>query len=111
MDTNAALTNGEITVPAMPRMHLRVYAKASHWLRRLGVVPHGSSDLVELSLLNGDCDEDNEITIGDFAILSAAFGAAEGDPNWDPSADLNGDGEVDIGDFAILSRNFGQIGD
>ncbi|HRI44093.1 MAG TPA: dockerin type I domain-containing protein [Fimbriimonadaceae bacterium] len=111
MDTNAALTNGEITVPAMPRMHLRVYAKASHWLRRMEVVAHGSSDLVELSLLNGDCDEDNEITIGDYALLSAAFGSAEGDPNWNASADLNGDLEVDIGDFAILSSNFGEVGD
>lgn len=111
VDSTVSLTNGEVTIPAMPRMYLRVYAKSSHWLRKLEVVPHGSSDFVLLSLLNGDCDEDNEVAIGDFALLSAAFGSAEGDPHWNPSADLNGDLEVDIGDFAILSSNFGEVGD
>lgn len=80
------------------------------WMRN----KQGSVDLrnqTSFSLLNGDCDGDNEVTIGDYAILSSAFGSCEGDPNWDPRADLNCDGCVDIGDFAILSANFGQAGD
>lgn len=91
-----------------------VSAKGSHWLRRtlLGVVaPPGGSVDVALSLVDGDVDGDNEIAIGDYAGLSAAFGSAPSSPNWNAEADLNGDESVDIGDFAILSLNFGQVGD
>lgn len=66
---------------------------------------------LQIVLPNGDCDGDNEVTIGDFAILSGSFGTSEGEPGYDPAADLNGDGTVDIGDFALLSANFGEVGD
>jgi len=66
---------------------------------------------LQVTLLNGDCDGDNEVAIGDFALVSASFGREVGDPGYDEHADLNGDGSVDIGDFALLSGNFGQIGD
>ncbi|HRI43952.1 MAG TPA: hypothetical protein PLL78_10565 [Fimbriimonadaceae bacterium] len=90
-----------------------VYAKASHWLRRIrpSVVVPGGVTGVSFSLANGDCDWDNEVAIGDFSLLSTAFNSVPGDSNWNPEADLNGDNEVDIGDFAILSFNFGMIGD
>lgn len=90
-----------------------VYAKASHWLRRIrpGVVVPGGVTGVSFSLANGDCDGDNEVAIGDFSLLSTAFNSVPGDPNWNAEADLNGDDEVDIGDYAILSFNFGMIGD
>lgn len=91
-----------------------VTAKGSHWLRQktasVSIAPNGASGLT-FSLANGDIDGDNEIGIGDFSPLSAAFGTSEGDPGWNALADLNGDGSVDIGDFAILSSNFGMIGD
>lgn len=90
-----------------------VACKPSHWLRRtLSAVNFTSTGAsVAFAVINGDCDGDNEITIGDYAVLSAAFGSVPGDPNWDPNADLDGDGEVTIGDYAILSSNFGQVGD
>lgn len=91
-----------------------VYAKASHWLRRQrsSVVFTGAGAVgVDFSLVNGDCDGDNEVVIGDYAVLSAAFGSQPGDPNWNPEADLNGDDEVTIADFAILSINFNMVGD
>lgn len=89
-------------------------AKGSHWLRQVdtGVLisNSGASGLV-FSLFNGDADGDNEIAIGDYSMLSAAFNAAPGSPNWNPNTDFNGDETVDIGDFAILSSNFGMVGD
>ncbi|HRI45295.1 MAG TPA: hypothetical protein PLL78_04110 [Fimbriimonadaceae bacterium] len=91
-----------------------IYAKGSHWLRRasFGVTLTGSGvSGLGYSLFNGDCDEDNEVAIGDYSLLSTAFGSSPGDPNWDPMTDLNGDDEVTIGDYAILSGNFGMIGD
>jgi len=84
--------------------------KASHWLRRT-VYGHTWGSPISVALLNGDGNGDNEVTIGDFALLASSFGTSIGDPNWNPEADLNGDESVDIGDFAILSMNFGLWGD
>lgn len=84
--------------------------KASHWLRRT-VYGHPLGVPVVVSLINGDVDGDNEVALGDFALLSSAFGSWPGDPNWIPHADLNGDESVDIGDYAILSSTFGSWGD
>lgn len=105
--------NGNFSVQVSTSGAARVYVKGRHWLRErslpVTLVP-GQSVVVDLSLPNGDADDDNEVMIGDFAILSAAFGSSPGDPNWHPEADFNGDEEVSIGDFAILSANFGMFG-
>lgn len=91
-----------------------IYCKASHWLRRLRAnvnLAGAGAGGVNFSLINGDVDWDNEVQIGDYAQLSAAFGTSLGNPGFDPEADLNGDDEVTIGDYAILSSNFGLTGD
>lgn len=91
-----------------------IAAKGSHWLRAAtapGLIAPGSSVTVNFSLVNGDGDGDNEVAIGDYAILSSAYGSGPGDPNWDPLTDFNGDEAVDIGDYAILSSHFGESGD
>lgn len=87
--------------------------KVTPWLRKnVGPINTAvSNSNVNFVLINGDCDGDNEVSIGDYAVLSAAFGSSQGDPTWNPDADLNGDLSVDIGDFAIMSSNFGQVGD
>ena len=89
--------------------------KASHWLRvNLTGVTLGLAEEVtgqNVSLLNGDIDGDNEVTLFDFGSLVAAFGSMPGDSNWNPDADLDGDLEVTLFDFGILARNFGAIGD
>lgn len=82
----------------------------TRWMRKV----MSSVDLrnrVNFTLLTGDCDGDNEVTIGDFALLSAAFGSVPGDPNWDENADLDCDMEITIGDYSLLSTNFGVSGD
>lgn len=90
-----------------------LYAKSSHWLRKkvaITLTGSGASG-VNASLINGDCDGDNEVGIGDYSILSVAYNTSLGDPNFDASADLNGDDSVDIADYALLSGNYGLIGD
>lgn len=79
----------------------------TNWLRRTlqGVNFAASSHVMDFNLINADLDDDNEITIGDYSILSGNFGGVG------PIGDVNGDNEVDIGDFAILSGNFGAVGD
>lgn len=66
---------------------------------------------LDFAPIAGDIDGDNEVGIGDFAVLSFAFGSSAGDPNYIEEADLNGDETIDIGDYAILSQNFGRVGD
>jgi len=87
-------------------------AKASHWLRhtRSSIAITGNVT-VNFSVVNGDVDGDNEVTLFDFGELVAAFGSMPGDSNWNPNADLDGDDEVTLFDFGILVRNFGAIGD
>ncbi|MBX7133561.1 MAG: PQQ-binding-like beta-propeller repeat protein [Fimbriimonadaceae bacterium] len=89
-----------------------VSVKRTHWLRRtlnVDLATTSASGLV-FSLVNGDCSGDNDIDIGDYSILSAAYGSDPSSGNWNPNADLNEDGAVDIGDYAILSSNYGQSG-
>lgn len=111
------LTDETFEFPLLPSVspgEYHVTAKAAHWLRqrRSSVVigATGASGLA-FSLVNGDVDGDNEISIGDYSLLSLAFGTEPGAPAWDTDSDLNGDESVDIGDYAILSSNFNQIGD
>ncbi|HRI42897.1 MAG TPA: dockerin type I domain-containing protein [Fimbriimonadaceae bacterium] len=87
--------------------------KHTHWLRRSVDIDtsNGNVNGILLRLTNGDVDEDNEIAVGDYAILSASFGSSPGDPGWVENADLNGDEEVTIADYAVLSQNFGLVGD
>lgn len=88
-----------------------IAVKGTHWLRKtLRGVQIAETNLHWI-LVNGDVDGDNEVAIGDVALLSGVFGAELGDPQWDERADLNGDLAVDIGDLAILSDNFGLVGD
>jgi len=77
-------------------------------LRRV-VVP--VSGTLNVSLLSGDADGDNEVSLFDFGRLVAAFGAFRGDSRYNPATDFDGDEEVSLFDFGILVRNFGLIGD
>ncbi|MGC8785042.1 MAG: hypothetical protein ACP5RN_11750 [Armatimonadota bacterium] len=86
--------------------------KADRSLRRVlrGVnVP--ASGTLNVSLLGGDADGDNEVSLFDFGKLVAAFGTLYGDPDYDPAVDFDGDGEISLFDFGILVRNFGLVGD
>ncbi len=92
----------------------RAVIKASRWLSRVVTVTtsaSGTANFGTVTLLNGDCNGDNEVGPGDFSILASAFGSFEGDPEYQSRADLNGDGEVGPVDFSILARNFGEFGD
>ncbi|HRI44648.1 MAG TPA: dockerin type I domain-containing protein [Fimbriimonadaceae bacterium] len=115
LETREIATSGEeysfLTSRAAGEV-VQITAKGSHWLKHAVTTTLGQTvTTVHLSMKNGDVDGDNEVTIGDFARLSASFGAVPGDLNYDEEADLNGDEEVTIGDYAIMSSNFGEVGD
>ncbi|MEK8127084.1 glycoside hydrolase family 30 beta sandwich domain-containing protein [Paenibacillus filicis] len=54
----------------------------------------------------GDVNGDDQFTIGDLAIVAAAYGKTSQDPDWDTykKADVNNDGKVDILDLAFVAR-------
>lgn len=105
---------GNFTFTTTRRGSYEIRVKAWHWLAEKSLpvtIWHSGASGLSFALLNGDCDGDNEVAIGDYALLSSAYNSFPGDFNWDPSADLNGDEEVSISDYAILSQNFGEFGD
>ncbi|MCC6427578.1 MAG: hypothetical protein IT435_12245 [Phycisphaerales bacterium] len=106
--------DGYFSFKTAQRGTFTIGAKGTHWLRKLtsgvSITNAGASGL-SFSLTNGDADGDNEVAIGDYAVLSFAFNSTPGTPTWSPNADFNADGAVDIGDYAILSANFGLAGD
>lgn len=104
--------NGQIVMETGLSGPAEILVKGDHWLRQSsGPITLGQPLTVDLSLYNGDVDYDNEIGIGDYAVLSGAFNTTAEDENYVYSADLNGDMEVGIGDYAILSQNYGLLGD
>jgi probable HAF family extracellular repeat protein len=55
----------------------------------------------------GDVDDDGDVDLTDLAGLLAAYGACEGDPNYNPNADFDSSGCVDLNDRAALLSNYG----
>ncbi len=107
-------SSGNYTIANVEPGTYDIAFKASHWLRVvvLGVVVENADVTgVDVALLNGDIDGDNEVSLFDFGELVSAFGSAPGDANWNPDADLDGDEDVSLFDFGILVRNFGAVGD
>jgi len=103
--------DGRFTI-ALPRGSYDLAFKADRSLRRvLRGVSIPASGTLSVSLVLGDADDDNEVTLFDFGRLVSAFGSMPGDSNWNPACDFDGDQEVTLFDFGILVRNFGLIGD
>lgn len=87
-------------------------AKGAHWLRQTVSGVSLTADVrVDFTLVNGDIDGDNEVSLTDFGALLAAFGSVPGEAAWNSNADLDGDEEVNLTDFGILVRHFGAVGD
>lgn len=107
-------SSGNYTIANVEPGTYDIAFKASHWLRVVvsGVVVENADVTgVDVTLLNGDIDGDNEVSLFDFGELVTAFGSGPGDTNWNPNADLDGDEDVSLFDFGILVRNFGAVGD
>lgn len=88
--------------------------KGSHWLAKRvnGVsVESGKTAQLSFSLINGDADGDNAVTVFDYIALSLSFGLRSDDAGFDQNADFDGDGEVTIFDYILLSQNFDLQGD
>jgi len=83
---------------------------ALHWLsKRVNnvVVPAFGNFIQNVTLLNGDCNGDEEVGAADFDTVVANFGNSSSSGT---TGDLDGDGEVGSSDFDIVVDNFGESG-
>ena len=107
-------SDGTISLePDLPAGVYTVRVRSSHFLRRAVTGVDASSGTVTFSasLINGDVNNDNTITVADVNAVRSALGSSVGDPGYNPDADLNGDGTVSIADVNILRPNLGLSGD
>ncbi|MEK8128132.1 PA14 domain-containing protein [Paenibacillus filicis] len=58
----------------------------------------------------GDTNGDGKVSIGDLAMVAAAYGKTSADPDWEKykQADWNNDGKVDLEDLAIVAQQILQ---
>ncbi|MCC6457394.1 MAG: hypothetical protein IT328_20735 [Caldilineaceae bacterium] len=62
-------------------------------------------------LLAGNADNNNQIDLVDFSILSLTFNKSSGQSGYDGRADFNGNGAVTLEDFSLLAINFNTAGE
>ena len=89
-----------------------ISAKASHWLSQTSPanLSSGNSSVFNFSLINGDIDGDNWISISDYNEWVGLYGLESDHPDFDPSCDIDGDGWISIFDYNILIDNYGKVG-
>src|SRR5205814_4353960 len=116
---NAAATattdlNGTFTLGGLPPGIYDIKVKQAQALSRVlgnASLAPGSNPVVNFgTLLTGDVDNSNAVTLNDYAILRLSFGRCSADAGFDPRADLNGSGCVTLADYALLRSNFGMVG-
>lgn len=98
-----------------------VYAFVTGCLSKLvaaNLTINADTTLPSITLLSGDVDGDDVVSVFDYIRLSDAFdssayGGPGGGPtaNWDPASDLDRDGVVSIFDYLLVSDNFDRLGD
>lgn len=88
-----------------------IRVKASHWLSSLLSVNLGSNGAdILVSLVNGDCDGDNAVTLLDYDLFSSAYDTIPGQVGWDERTDLDGDLQITLLDYDIFSQNYDKVG-
>ncbi|MBS1705559.1 MAG: hypothetical protein JST40_06765 [Armatimonadetes bacterium] len=91
---------------------VRIASQPYLWKRVNGInVSNGNGTMGTSTLLAGDVDGDNAVTIFDYVDLSNAFDTSFGDAGFNANADLDRDGTVTIFDYILLSNNFDKFGD
>ncbi len=108
-DQNGAFTMPGVAAPGDYQVRL----KSLHTLRNLlpTTLAGGANALNLETLLEGDAYSDNRVNGRDASLLAAAFGKTQGQPGFDPRADLNEDDAVNAADLTLLQANLGHRGD
>ncbi|MBL7739314.1 MAG: DUF4082 domain-containing protein [Chitinophagaceae bacterium] len=105
---------GQFTVTGLPIGTFNVKVKSSHTLARVRVgevLAAGGNAINFGTLLEGDVNDNNFVTLPDLSLLINSFNKTAGDPGYDPRADLNNDGFVTLADLSLLINNFNLQGE
>jgi uncharacterized repeat protein (TIGR02543 family) len=105
--------SGQFTLTDIVPDTYRIAVKHSHTLRVVHTVTltAGSNGHAFGTLLEGDANDDNHVSLSDFSALSTAFNTRQGDAGYNDAADFNNDGGIDLLDFSLLSTNYNQAGE
>ena len=105
--------NGEFTINAeiVPGTY-EIAVKNAHTLQNVITIALVDGDnVVDFgTLLEGDANDDNIVSLLDFSTLAAAYNATIGDPNYNANADFNADGFISLLDFSLMATNYNVAG-
>jgi hypothetical protein len=106
--------NSIFTINNAPIGTYTIAVKNSHTLKRVKtsqVIIGGSNNINFGTLLEGDVNNDNYVTLSDVSILINNYNKTVGNPGVDPRADLNGDGFITLADMSLLINNYNKSGE
>jgi len=111
--TQTTDTSGRLWfLPSLPMPSaVNVAVKNSHALGSMALnvpYPWGVDCLGMPTLLEGDANNNDQVSITDFSILRTAYGQTC--PACDARSDFNEDGQVSITDFSLLRSNYARSG-
>lgn len=106
--------SGQFEIDKLESNEYSIRADGSLYLPSCITISVNSNEFANLNpatLIGGDTDDDDIISISDAALIGSNFGLSQTSiPAMDFRADLNSDGQVNIQDLSILAGNFGKQG-
>lgn len=111
--TATTSANGLYTLTGIPAGPYTIGFKGSRWLRKdISVDTTGGNAIgVNVTLLGGDVNGDNQVTGVDLLLLKPAYNSVQGDARYRAAADFNCDGQITGADVLILKQNYNKTGD
>jgi hypothetical protein len=104
--------SGTFTITGIEAATYEIRVKHAHTLQNVQPVTlaAGSNPINFGTLPEGDANDDNQVTLVDYSILTTTFGKCEGSTSFDGRADFNEDDCIALTDFSLLATNFRQGG-
>lgn len=111
--TTTADANGDFAITGITPGTYDIAVKPTYFLQVMENVTlsAGSNSISFGMCMGGDADDNNQIDLSDYSILSTAFYTQTADPGYAPGADFDGNGQIDLSDYSVLSTNFYQAGE
>jgi len=91
-----------------------ISVKNGHTLQntKYGVTINAGGNVIDFgTLLEGDANDDNRVSLVDFSILATSYDLGSADPGFDARADFNENDWIEIADFSLLATNYDRSGD
>lgn len=107
-------TSGQFTISGVPVGTYNIKVKNSHTLARVKLsqaLVAGGNSIDFGTLLEGDVNNDNFVTLSDLSLLINSYNKTLGDLGYDGRADLNNDNFVTLSDLSILINNYNTAGE